>query len=86
VKEALRKCTLLFSDLVLPTEAEFKTLEDLVAALRPVEILTAKLCKENFNVLQVNIVRFSENQCFGSGIMWLFDPWIPDPKPIFLRA
>jgi hypothetical protein len=43
-----------------------------VAALRPVEILTAKLCKENFNVLQVNIVRFSENQCSVSGIMCLW--------------
>jgi hypothetical protein len=53
VKEPLLKCAALFSDLKLPTEAEFKTLEELVAALRPVEILTSKLCRENFNVLQV---------------------------------
>jgi hypothetical protein len=53
VKEALRKCAELFNDLALPTEAQFKSLEELVAALRPVEILTSKLCKANFNVLQV---------------------------------
>jgi hypothetical protein len=61
VKEALGKCSGLFSDLVLPTEAQFKSLEELVAALRPVEILTTKLCKENFNVLQVNVMRISKD-------------------------
>jgi hypothetical protein len=53
VKEALVACSALLSDLKLPTEDEFKILEELVAALRPVEILTSKLCQENFSVLQV---------------------------------
>jgi hypothetical protein len=51
----------MISDLVLPSEEQFKSLEELVAALRPVEILTSKLCRENFNVLQVNILTFSED-------------------------
>jgi len=53
VKEALESAALIFSDLHLPTEKEFKYLEELVAALRPIEILTSKLCRPNFNVLQV---------------------------------
>jgi hypothetical protein len=54
VKDALVVCSPLFTELTLPTESEFTILEDLVAALRPVEILTAKLCEANFNVLKVS--------------------------------
>jgi len=43
----------MFQDLQLPTESEFQALEDLVAALRPVEVLTRGLCLANFNVLKV---------------------------------
>jgi hypothetical protein len=43
---------------VLPTEEQFNSLEELLAALHPVEILTSKLCREIFNVLQVNILTF----------------------------
>ena len=53
VKDALVMCGPLLSDLVLPTEDEFRSLEDLVSALRPVEILTSKLCEAHFNVLKV---------------------------------
>jgi hypothetical protein len=53
VKEALVASAPLLNGLVLPSEYEFHILEDLVAALRPIEILTAKLCEANFNVLKV---------------------------------
>ena len=42
-------------DLPLPSDSDFQNLEDLVAALRPVEILTKKLCEANFNVLKVPV-------------------------------
>jgi hypothetical protein len=43
----------LFEELVIPSKRQFCILEDLVAALRPVEILTARLCEPNFNILKV---------------------------------
>ena len=52
VKDALKTSADLF-DMRLPTDSDFQNLEDLVAALRPIEILTKKLCEANFNVLKV---------------------------------
>jgi hypothetical protein len=55
VKDALKASAELFQDLTLPSDADFLSLEDLVAALRPVEILTLKLCQANFNILKVPV-------------------------------
>jgi hypothetical protein len=43
----------MFPDLPMPRDDQFRSLEDLVAALRPVEILTSRLCQANFNVYKV---------------------------------
>jgi hypothetical protein len=53
VKDALKASAEMFQDLPLPSDEDFLSLGDLVAALRPVEILTLKLCEANFNVLKV---------------------------------
>jgi len=54
VKDALKKTHReMFKDLKVPSDEQFQALEDLVAALRPVEVLTSRLCRANFNVLQV---------------------------------
>ena len=44
----------MFPDLQMPSDAEFSNLEHLLAALRPVEVLTSRLCLANFNVYQVH--------------------------------
>jgi hypothetical protein len=46
-------CQEVFNDLAIPTEQEVRSLEDLVDALRPVEMLTKRLCQANFDVLKV---------------------------------
>ena len=43
----------MFPGLPVPTPEEFQRLEDLVAALCPVDVLTSWLCQANFNVLKV---------------------------------
>jgi hypothetical protein len=54
VREALQNTAEeMFPGLPVPTPEEFQRLEDLVAALRPVEVLTSRLCQANFNVLKV---------------------------------
>jgi hypothetical protein len=54
VREALQNTAEeMFPGLPVPTPEEFQRLEDLVAALRPVEVLTSRLCPANFNVLKV---------------------------------
>jgi hypothetical protein len=55
VKDALKASAELFQDLPLPSDAEFLNLEDLVAVLHTVEILTLKLCQANFNILKVPV-------------------------------
>jgi hypothetical protein len=45
----------MFPDLRMPSDEEFTSLQDLVAALRPVEVLTSRLCQANFGVLKVKI-------------------------------
>ena len=47
VKDALISSKELFSDLTIPSESEFRSLEALVDALRPVEMLTKRLCEAN---------------------------------------
>jgi hypothetical protein len=56
VKDALISSQELFSDLRVPSEREIRSLEDLVDALRPVEMLTKRLCEANFDVLKADIV------------------------------
>ncbi len=56
VKDALVSSQELFSDLRIPSESEFRSLEALVDALRPVEMLTKRLCEANFDVLKADIV------------------------------
>jgi hypothetical protein len=46
----------MFPDLHMPTESQFRGVEDLLAALRPVEVLTKMLCQPNFNVLEVQLI------------------------------
>jgi hypothetical protein len=43
----------MYPELPMPSSVQFRSLEDLVAALRPVEALTKRLCLANFNVLKV---------------------------------
>ena len=40
----------------IPSDDEWRMIQDLVDALRPVEILTKKLCEENYNILQADTV------------------------------
>jgi hypothetical protein len=49
----------MFRDLSLPSDIELQNLEDLVAALRPVEKLTSLLCRANFDVLKVVILNLT---------------------------
>jgi hypothetical protein len=53
VKDVLKDCKEMFPGLPVPSSAKLLSLEDLVAALRPLEMLTKRLCQANFNVLQV---------------------------------
>jgi hypothetical protein len=46
-------CQEVFNDLAIPTEQEVRSLEDLVDALRPGEMLTKRFCQANFDVLKV---------------------------------
>jgi hypothetical protein len=53
----------MFPDLPVPSDDKFVSIEDLVDALRPVEMLTKRLCEANFNVLKVairKIITFAE--------------------------
>lgn len=56
VKDALISSQEVFNDLKVPTETELRCLEDLVDALRPVEMLTKRLCEANFDVLKADII------------------------------
>ncbi len=46
----------MFSDLHLPTDSEFLALEELTAALRPLEALTTNLCRDHFTTRQAETV------------------------------
>jgi hypothetical protein len=45
----------MFPDIPVSSDDKFVSIEDLVDALRPVEMLTKRLCEANFNVLNVAI-------------------------------
>lgn len=54
-KEALQALAPIYEPVPVPTETEFKVLDDLTAALRPLEILTCTICSANFNVLEADV-------------------------------
>lgn len=70
-KDALVSNHELFNDLKVPTERQIRSLEALVDALRPVEMLTKRLCEANFDVLKADIVFktcFSALQALNSAV------------------
>jgi hypothetical protein len=70
-KDALVSNHELFNDLKVPTERQIRSLEALVDALRPVEMLTKRLCESNFDVLKADIVFktcFSALQALNSAV------------------
>jgi len=45
----------MYPELPMPNSVQLRSLEDLLAALRPVEVLTSRLCQANFNVIKADI-------------------------------
>ena len=56
VKDTLISSQELFNDMRILSEREFHSLEDLADTLRPVEMLTKRLCEANFDILKADIV------------------------------
>jgi hypothetical protein len=55
-KMELKEVRGMFSDLKLPKDSEFLALEELTAALRPLEALTTNLCRDHFTARQAETV------------------------------
>lgn len=53
---ALKELSILWDDIQFPSEAEMLALDQLGAALRPLELLTKNICSEHFTILQADTI------------------------------